>query len=406
MKKLLGSLLATILMVGVTAVPLPAGASVDTAALVPTPAPGLSSFLKSVSCLTSISCIAVGYTSDGTSALSLIESWDGAAWTVVLSPSVANSESLLRGVSCVDSSFCFAVGNSGPWNGEHTLTEMWDGTSWTIVPSPDGTNHSRLSSVSCVSVSFCVAVGSDASQTATLMEFWDGSTWSVRSITSPEATYNSLNSVACVSEAFCMAVGSASSGTWKAIATEWNGVSWNPVAIPNSGPGSFGQSISCRTADFCVFTGLANGTPQTGIAGFWDGSAWTLDPSFVVDPGDGLGMDAIDCASEQACVVSGSRFLASGLQEPVLVNWDGSGWSEIAAPAESVTDYSELYAVSCATQWSCMSVGYYEPVGLDATLAINVTGTEPPPTSTTTIASSTTSSTIPSSEPLPPAFTG
>jgi hypothetical protein len=403
MKKLLGSLLATILMVGVTAVPLPASASVDTAALVPTPAPGSSSFLHSVSCLTATSCIGVGETSDGTSARSLIESWDGAAWTVVASPSVANSETRLRGVSCVDSSFCFAVGESRSLvDGEHTLTEVWDGASWTIVQSPDGTLSSRLSSVSCVSVSFCVAVGFSATQTATLVEIWDGSAWSISSITSPE-TYNELDSVACVSATFCMAVGNASSGTSEVIATEWNGVSWNPVAIPNSGPGSFGQSISCRSADFCAFTGVRI-SPSSGIAGFWDGSTWTLDPSFAVDSAYGLSLDAIDCASEQSCIVTGARYLASGPQEPVLVSWDGSSWSEIAVPAESVTDYSELYAVSCATQWSCMSVGYYEPVGLDVTLAITLTGTEPPPSTTTTTPPTTATTT--GTDPVAPAFAG
>jgi hypothetical protein len=240
---------------------------------------------------------------------------------------------------------------------------------------------------------------------------WDGNAWSTSSTSSPE-TYNELTSVACVSATFCMAVGAASSGTWEATAFDWDGLGWNAITIPNAGTGSYVRSISCLTADFCVFTGVSNAPPRNGIAGFWDGSAWTLDTSFVVDPGSGLDLDSIDCVTEQSCVIAGGRYLANGLQEPLMIQWSGTSWSEIAAPADSVTDYSELYAVSCASQWFCMSVGYYEPIRPDTTrpdvtLAIEVTGTEPPaPTTTTTTTPPTTATTTTGTDLVVPVFTG
>ena len=392
------------LLVVIVAATIPAGAAVDTAVLVPTPAPGSSSYLRSLSCLTATSCIAVGDTWDASSTQSLVESWDGVAWTVVASPSVPNSESSLRGVSCVDSSFCFAVGNSGPWNDQHSLTEIWNGTSWTIVPSPDGMNHSRFNSVSCVSTSFCVAVGDDAANTSTLVEIWDGNAWSISS--TPSA--GTLTSVACVSATFCMAVGLASGGNREATAFEWDGLQWAATVIPNGGTGSGAASISCLSPVFCVLAGSENRFPYEPLAGFWDGSTWTLDTSFVVDPGAGLGINSIDCVTEQSCIVTGSRYLANGLQETLMLGWSGTSWNEIASPAESVTDYSESYSVSCATEWFCMSVGYYEPIRPDSTrpdvtLAIEVTGTEPPTTTTTT---PPTTATITGTDLVVPVFTG
>ena len=97
--------------------------------IIPSPATGT---LNSVSCTSSTFCIAVG---------TEIESWDGTAWTVVPSPSPSGSTgSGFYGVSCLSATNCTAVGYS--YNGTdgsanyQTLIESWDGTAWSITPSP------------------------------------------------------------------------------------------------------------------------------------------------------------------------------------------------------------------------------------------------------------------------------
>ena len=405
MKTFVGPIAAMALLIGLVLGATPVGASVDSATLVPTPAPGSASYLRSVDCLTVTTCIAVGDTYDGSVTEPLIESWDGTSWVVIPSPTLPYPASRLGGVSCVDPSFCAAVGDYfSSFDGDHALTEIWDGTSWSEVDSPDGGTATRLKSVSCVSATFCIAVGQAAGGTLTVAERWDGTAWSVMQTANPEA-YNALTSVSCVSEDFCIAVGySGGNGSPEARSTVWDGSQWSAVAISNLGPGSSAESVSCLTTTFCMFTGLIMGQPSQGITGFWDGSAWTLDPSFVVDPAIGIYLDSVDCVSEQSCTVVGGRYLLNGKQEPVMVNWDGTGWTEITAPIESEKDYSELYSVSCSSPWRCMAVGYFEPVGPDVTLSIELTGPEPPPSTTSTTAISTT--TTAASDPIVPVFAG
>jgi len=86
----------------------------------------------------------------------------GIGWTVAFpasgaagrltesSPSPAN-ESTLNDVSCVSASSCKAVG----YFGNNTLVESWNGSAWSIVRSPDLGTNSTLDGVSCVSASSC-----------------------------------------------------------------------------------------------------------------------------------------------------------------------------------------------------------------------------------------------------------
>jgi hypothetical protein len=67
----------------------------------------------------------------------VIEHWNGTAWTVVPSPSLTASgvQDVLSGVSEIGSSDVWAVGFSSNLGTGKTLAEHWDGTSWQIVPS-------------------------------------------------------------------------------------------------------------------------------------------------------------------------------------------------------------------------------------------------------------------------------
>jgi hypothetical protein len=140
---------------------------------VPSPSPREENFLHSVSCVSARSCVAVGaYWGNGTFNLSrtLVETWDGSTWTLVPSPNPRGFEGELDSVSCTTRSSCVAVGFA---ESEKTLTlyrsliEAWDGTAWTIVPSPSpGATENFLNSVSCPTERSCVAVGEYSSDTA------------------------------------------------------------------------------------------------------------------------------------------------------------------------------------------------------------------------------------------------
>jgi hypothetical protein len=82
------------------------------------------------------------------------------AWRTVPTPPLAGT-GLLTGVSCVSRSFCFAVGSRLRRLVSHTLVERWDGKAWSVVPTTERDDRrSTLAGVACASTSFCVAVGS------------------------------------------------------------------------------------------------------------------------------------------------------------------------------------------------------------------------------------------------------
>src|SRR5262249_10128715 len=101
--------------------------------------------LYAVACPSSSSCFAVGETTGsglyGTSK-TLTEHWDGTTWMVVPNPNPANAQTaVLFGVSCGSDTACVAVGNSSlaspddDFRPTSTLVEQWDGTAWSIVDS-------------------------------------------------------------------------------------------------------------------------------------------------------------------------------------------------------------------------------------------------------------------------------
>ena len=86
----------------------------------------------------------------------------------------------LFAVTCVTSSDCWAVGAvlgpAGNGSPTGTLTEHWDGAAWSMVPSPtpSGAAGGILQSVSCASSSDCWAVGYGTDQNGGALQFGAG----------------------------------------------------------------------------------------------------------------------------------------------------------------------------------------------------------------------------------------
>src|SRR5215472_22971 len=267
----------------------------------------LDNSLQGISCPSASACTAVGF-HQGRRAVgkTLIESWNGTAWSIVPSPS-RPSHNILRDVSCFSPSFCTAVGYSyGAHSEPKTLIESWNGTAWSIVPSPSPgpvLGQDYLDSVSCPSASFCIAVGwHNRSKLKTLVESWNGTAWSVVPSPSPDVGFvkpDYLNGVTCLSATACTAVGSYARGT---LVESWNGTTWSVVPSPNpAGPGSGSlYSVSCAAADACAAVG--SGTTGT-LAEAWNGSTWSVVPSPSVGSGDRLA--GVWCTAADACNAAG-----------------------------------------------------------------------------------------------------
>ena len=189
--------------------------------------------LNAISCTGPTFCMAAGADSNiaGTSDQgTLVEQWNGTAWSVVSSPNPGNNGDTLTGISCTSATLCVAVGSSANRSGyADSLVEQWDGTAWSVVSSPKqntGSYGNYLNAVSCTSATFCMAAGADSyapGHNDTLVESWDGTAWSVVSSPNPGSSSNDLNAISCTSPTFCLAAGNntTASGQTETLVAQW-----------------------------------------------------------------------------------------------------------------------------------------------------------------------------------------
>jgi len=178
---------------------------------VPSPSPGAGNFLAGVSAISASDAWAVGGYVTGSQSPTLILHWDGTTWTQVPSPSPGGFLNELNGVHATSASDAWVVGisenNSG---GPQTLIEHWDGTAWTQVPgpSPEG---SFLAGVTATSARTAFAVGSAGFRQPLVLQ-WNGSSWS-QAASPPEGAGNALEAVAAGPAGNVWVVGSSSDAT-------------------------------------------------------------------------------------------------------------------------------------------------------------------------------------------------
>ena len=121
--------------------------------------------LAAVSCPSTTNCTAVGSqgsTKDFTTK-SFVEHWNGKSWSIVPSADPKGAIQVsLSDVSCRSTSSCYAAGGYSTPSAGKTLVEHWNGKAWSIVASanPAHSAVAVLNSVSCPSPTRCIAVGS------------------------------------------------------------------------------------------------------------------------------------------------------------------------------------------------------------------------------------------------------
>jgi hypothetical protein len=180
----------------------------------------------------------------GTSATPLVEHWDGAAWTIVATPTVDTYGQLLA-VSVLSSTNVWAVGSVSHDNVNFkTLIEHYDGTSWTVSPSPQSIlGNGLLFGISGTAADlYAVGAGQSTGFDQSLIEHWNGTAWATVA-NPPTGSDTDLNAVAYASSADIWAVGENFGGTQNApanttFAAHWNGTSWSVVSSPSKGVSS------------------------------------------------------------------------------------------------------------------------------------------------------------------------
>jgi hypothetical protein len=353
-----------------------------------------SNSLLGVSCTSSTACVAVGFSTTGTSVQTfyqaLIETWNGTAWSITPSPSAPASQShFLEAVSCTSPTSCVAVGNVNNSHGDSTLIETWNGTAWSIAPSPNlSATGNDLNGVSCTSPRACVAVGDFYNGTTyqTLVETLKGTDWSTTPSPAPSATLvHSLFAVSCTSPVACVAVGSFNNGTRdQTLAETWNGTAWSVTPSPNpSATLNSLYGVSCTSPTACVAVGYVDqSAKQQTLFETWNGSVWSTTPSpNAAAPGDNNQLSGVSCTSPTACVAVGN--VDNGTYSQTLVVSDPLSITTTSLPGGSVWSRAHrlTYSATLAAKggnppykWSLAAGSNPLPPGLKLKAAGSISG--------------------------------
>jgi hypothetical protein len=210
----------------------------------------------------------------------LIEHWNGRAWALRASPSPVGSRyTHLSAVASSSSADAWAVGDRESGRGQWTLIEHWNGNAWTLQRTPNLVG--ALSGVSTTSSTNAWAVGYDLGGTGmrTLIERWNGKTWKVQASSNPRGVRRArLLGVAATSSTNAWAVGTYDDGTGpRPLIERWNGKAWTVQSSPNLHGSLRGVDATSSTDAWAVGYRVGRGGAKPLIE-HWNGTSWTFQP--------------------------------------------------------------------------------------------------------------------------------
>ena len=299
-------------------------------------------------------------------AQTLIEHWDGSAWTVSTSANPGVNGNQLNATAALAPNNTWAVGFFTDANSiVNTLVEHWDGASWNVVPSPNnGANGSYLQGVTALAQDNIWAVGyyvDDNLVNETLVEHWDGTSWSIVSSPNRGIDGSQLSGVAASASNDIWAVGNSGQGNGVLTLIEhWDGSVWSVIDSPN--PGSSGNYLDgvaiVPGTVWSVGYYYESGHPLTLIEQ-WDGSTWNVVPSPNVGTiGNTLFSVSGAAASNVWTVGAYNLNNQTGTLQTLIERWDGTNWNVAASPNEGTAD-NILYAVTAISTGETWSAGTF-----------------------------------------------
>jgi hypothetical protein len=207
------------------------------------------------------------------------DQWNGTGWNTFTPPN-RGAFSRLSAVAAISPTNLWAVGSDG-----HTLIEHFDGTAWTIIPSPDptGVSSDSLSTVAATSATDIWAAGFSLTGAVghTLIEHWDGTAWSIVPSPNVGSIFSGLGGLTALSASSAWAVGSwtHSAGQNETLVERWDGTSWSVVSSPNVAGVSQSNYLSGVAAPSPNNIWAVGGSVNATLVEHWDGTTWSIVPS-------------------------------------------------------------------------------------------------------------------------------
>jgi hypothetical protein len=287
----------------------------------------------------------------------------GPSWSSVSSPNVGTGDNELVATSSTSSTDVWAVGYSKDDAGvAHTLVEHWDGGAWSVIPSPDVADVSNyLNAVNALSPTDAWAVGYSQDQTgfvwgtaSTLIEHWDGISWSI--VPSPnqgEDRDNFLQGVKILAPSDAWAVGWYGFAGGSTTAMHWDGAAWSLVTTPNPGPAFLYAVDGTSSTDLWAvgyYFDSSLGFNQPLFA-HWDGAAWTTYDDGSIVSYIALGVVAISSQDVWAVGTTDNLGDPGGF---FTQHWDGTEWSDqygIPTDHDRSEEFKSAAALSTGDVW-------------------------------------------------------
>jgi hypothetical protein len=278
-----------------TFVPAPSPATAVTVVpdwvLMPSPdATPLRNKLSDVTAVSPVDAWSVGSWWDGLPPLDhpLIQHWDVTDWRNVTLPAGADPDAAnaLYSVDSTSARDIWAVGTSESDDGiVRTLIQHYDGAAWSTVASPSPASGGGLSAVDMISADEGWAVGSTATLQPLILRR-HGGRWSQVAAPKMAGSIVQLNAVSARAVNDVWAVGSVQgvSGPMTPLILHWDGVRWLQVAAPAGSLGNTLTAVSALGAGEvwavgCVCDWSTVPSDSTALALHLTGGVWRVVPT-------------------------------------------------------------------------------------------------------------------------------
>jgi hypothetical protein len=275
--------------------------------------------------------------------LTLAEHYDGIAWSVVDTPNVGTNHANALLAVAAQPGAAWAVGyDIGADYLSHSLIEAWDGKAWTIVDHPHPFDTENLYGVAAISARDVWAVGSGRDDQGSFHAFtlhFDGRAWSVVTPANPGTNGNVLYAVVANASDDVWAVGQkiGDAPPDQALLEHWNGRRWSEVAS--------GVSVTPSTQLIGVDAVGADdvravGDAQDGVVSLrtfalsGEGTHFALQGTPDPNSGDNRLTGVAAVGDDQSWAVGSTLDGASGnLLTLIATGGEGSAWTQVASPS-------------------------------------------------------------------------
>ena len=353
--------------------PLASPTSLSCGAWRTVPSPPGKINLTAVAAIASNDVWAAGQTVADGGLRSLVEHWNGSAWSKVPLPA-SNTYQAINGLAAIAPDDVWSVGYASTDDSNRPyrpLVMHWDGRAWTVQPSlaPAGAASSALVSVTGDGAGGLLAVGYAVfgGQKRTLVERFNGTGWSVVPSPSPGTEGSALLDVVMDSPSSATAVGYRSDGFgYRTLVERWDGTAW--TVEPSSDPADVDNVLTAVAAvptgeawsvGYAIDSGSVPDPFRTLAEQKGDGG-WSDVPS-PSGAGTASLLDGVAFSSVTDGWAVGARYsLAEGGYRAMIEHWDGTAWT-LASPDPAPTANQRLRDVTVvpgtAEVWAVGRIG-------------------------------------------------